>query len=306
MCKADPVATHQKRTSRASGNVTGVWNRWLFAVFFRAEVKGHAFFPKYYLACSTSDPGTADMQDRSAVAVSDRYQGCKKLLAHRRASPDRTETFPGHYSNPKDALDRLFSHFSPEIGSARTPGSFSSERKPTFPGSILTNEAPIESSGIHWFSFVVHWFPRRLIKTPRRRRPLRGPRSTSTCATGLVSKYLGTRSLAGLGATSGQGLICRERASLDPDSFFFIFYFFFLLKSRLQSHFVVVNCGVFWWWDQHTLPTWGLGFAMCLVHQVLPTARGVPGWSPIQVLTPLDGAWLRWSDGNRYVTAAWP
>ena len=25
--------------------------------------------------------------------------------------------------------------------------------------------------------------------------------------------------------------------------------FFFLLKSRLQSHFVVVNCGVFWWWD---------------------------------------------------------
>ena len=45
---------------------------------------------------------------------------------------------------------------------------------------------------------------------------------------------------------------------------------------------------------------------MCLVHQVLPTARGVPGWSPIQVLTPLDGAWLRWSDGNRYVTAAWP
>ena len=26
-------------------------------------------------------------------------------------------------------------------------------------------------------------------------------------------------------------------------------FFFFLLKSRLQSHFVVVNCGVFWWWD---------------------------------------------------------
>ena len=34
-------------------------------------------------------------------------------------------------------------------------------------------------------------------------------------------------------------------------------------------------------------------------------AQGVPGWSPIQVLTPLDGAWLRWSDGNRYVTATW-
>ena len=27
-----------------------------------------------------------------------------------------------------------------------------------------------------------------------------------------------------------------------------------------------------------------------LVHQALPTARGVPGWSSIQVLTPLDGA----------------
>ena len=27
------------------------------------------------------------------------------------------------------------------------------------------------------------------------------------------------------------------------------FFFFFLLKSRLQSHFVAVNCGVFWWWD---------------------------------------------------------
>ena len=67
----------------------------------------------------------------------------------------------------------------------------------------------------------------------------------------------------------------------------------------------MVNCGVFWWWDWHTLPTWGLGLAMCLVHQMLPAARGVPGWSPIQVLTPLDGAWLRWSDGNRYVTATW-
>ena len=29
----------------------------------------------------------------------------------------------------------------------------------------------------------------------------------------------------------------------------FFFCFFFLLKPRLQSHFVVVNCGVFWWWD---------------------------------------------------------
>ena len=26
-----------------------------------------------------------------------------------------------------------------------------------------------------------------------------------------------------------------------------IFFFVVLLKSGLQSHFVVVNCGVFWW-----------------------------------------------------------
>ena len=30
-----------------------------------------------------------------------------------------------------------------------------------------------------------------------------------------------------------------------------------------------------------------------------PTARGIPRRSPIQVLTPPDGAWLRWSDENR-------
>ena len=35
---------------------------------------------------------------------------------------------------------------------------------------------------------------------------------------------------------------------------------------------------------------------MCLVHRVLPTARGVPGWSPIQVLTPLDGASVIWRE----------
>ena len=32
-----------------------------------------------------------------------------------------------------------------------------------------------------------------------------------------------------------------------------------------------------------------------------PTAPGVPRRSPIQVLTRLDVAWLRWSDENRYV-----
>ena len=31
-----------------------------------------------------------------------------------------------------------------------------------------------------------------------------------------------------------------------------------------------------------------------------PTAPGIPRRSPIQVLTGLDAAWLRWSDENRY------
>ena len=29
----------------------------------------------------------------------------------------------------------------------------------------------------------------------------------------------------------------------------FFYLFIYLLKSRLQSHFLAVNCGVFWWWD---------------------------------------------------------
>lgn len=32
----------------------------------------------------------------------------------------------------------------------------------------------------------------------------------------------------------------------------------------------------------------------------MPTTRGVPRWSPSQVLTAPDAAWLRWSDENRY------
>ena len=34
---------------------------------------------------------------------------------------------------------------------------------------------------------------------------------------------------------------------------------------------------------------------------MMPTARGVPKRSPIQVLTTPDVAWLRWSDENRYI-----
>ena len=48
-----------------------------------------------------------------------------------------------------------------------------------------------------------------------------------------------------------------------------------LCFSRLQSHSALVNCVVFWWSDYHTLLTWGLCFATCLVHQVLATADGV-------------------------------
>ena len=36
-----------------------------------------------------------------------------------------------------------------------------------------------------------------------------------------------------------------KNVRVELDGIFF--FFFFLLKSRLQSHFVVVNCGVFWW-----------------------------------------------------------
>ena len=38
-----------------------------------------------------------------------------------------------------------------------------------------------------------------------------------------------------------------------------------------------------------------------LEKKVLPTARGVPRRSPIQVLTAPDVAWLQWSDENWYV-----
>ena len=60
---------------------------------------------------------------------------------------------------------------------------------------------------------------------------------------------------------------------------------FFYSQAPDFSQFVAVNCGVFWLWDQYTLPTWGLGFVMCLMRQMLPTARGVPGSSPIHLLS---------------------
>ena len=71
--------------------------------------------------------------------------------------------------------------------------------------------------------------------------------------------------------------------------------FLFFTQVQTPVTFLAVNGGVLWRWGKHSLPTRGLGFAMCLVHQVLPIARGVPGWSNIQVLTPLaiDVASLR-------------
>ena len=70
---------------------------------------------------------------------------------------------------------------------------------------------------------------------------------------------------------------------------------FFFTQVQAPVTLLAVNGGVLWRWDKHSLPTCGLGFAMCVVHQLLPTAQDVPGRSTIQVLTPLGGASLRWS-----------
>ena len=40
----------------------------------------------------------------------------------------------------------------------------------------------------------------------------------------------------------------------------YICIFFVVIYSSLS--------GAFWWWDKHTLPTWGPGFSLCLGHQV--------------------------------------
>ena len=64
---------------------------------------------------------------------------------------------------------------------------------------------------------------------------------------------------------------------------------------------------------------WSILVRLCIAHSADLRSRlrhvssapsvaystGCSRWSPIQVLTPLDGAWLWWSDGSRYVTAAW-
>ena len=71
----------------------------------------------------------------------------------------------------------------------------------------------------------------------------------------------------------------------------------FFLKSRLQSHVVAVNFGVFWWWAQHTLPTWGLGFAMCLVHQLACFSRDFPETSDWQIMCIPDTMNMFWIKG---------
>lgn len=45
---------------------------------------------------------------------------------------------------------------------------------------------------------------------------------------------------------------------------------------------------------------WNLNWMGFFMKNEMPTARGVPRWSPSQVLTAPDAAWLRWSDENRY------
>ena len=112
----------------------------------RVQMKGHTSFEGLPRLCSPARglPTCTGSIGRRLGLID---TGVQKMLAHRRASTDRAETFPGHSSNPKDAWGRLLHTFI-KIGSGREPGSFPSERKPTFPWPILTNKAPIESSGI--------------------------------------------------------------------------------------------------------------------------------------------------------------
>ena len=89
-------------------------------------------------------------------------------------------------------------------------------------------------------------------------------------------------------------------------------------RSAFSHHFLTFDLMIFFFFTQVQTPVtlygelWSI-LVVRLAHSAnlrsrfghVSAAQGVPGWSPIQVLTPLDGAWLRWSDGNRYVTATW-
>ena len=164
------LATHLRRTLGMGSTAAANESVFLFFLAFDFQFKFRwkaTLLSKGYPAC-VDVPGTADMQDRSAVVLSDRSRGAKilrstshinrsswnfirsafkpqgefrwkatlpskdylacvvrpglptctgsigrrlglidtgvqKMLAHRRASTDRAETFPGHSSNPKDA-----------------------------------------------------------------------------------------------------------------------------------------------------------------------------------------------------------
>ena len=93
-------------------------------------------------------------RDRSAVALSDRHRGAKNACASSRIN--RSDwNFSKSFFEPQGCLGPTFTHFRPKIDSGRAPGSFPSERKPTFPWPILTNKAPIESSGIQLCCWLV-------------------------------------------------------------------------------------------------------------------------------------------------------
>ena len=82
------------------------WNRSLFAVFFRAQVKGHAFFevlPRLFDVRARNSWHARSIGRRRVRSI----PAVQKLLAHICASPYRNDTFPEHYSNPKDVLGRL-------------------------------------------------------------------------------------------------------------------------------------------------------------------------------------------------------
>ena len=131
------------------------WNFLRSASKPQGEFRWKATLPsKDYLACVVRPVDCRHARDRSAVALSDRHRGAKKACASSRINRSGWN-FPRLFFEPQGCLGPTFTHFGPKIGSGRAPGSFPNERKPTFPWPILTNKAPIESSGIQLGSWLV-------------------------------------------------------------------------------------------------------------------------------------------------------
>ena len=146
MCKADP-----SNASEAHFACQRQRHRSLESLTLRCFLPSSGERPRFFFRSITSpvrrptpEQLTCKIDQPSPCPI---YPGCKnclRIVAHHPIELKLSQVI----ILTQGCLGPTFSHFSPEIGSARTPGSFSSERKPTFPRSILTNEVPIESSGI--------------------------------------------------------------------------------------------------------------------------------------------------------------